>query len=75
MKIDPNGSITISTLGRDVTIVVATGDANVTITDQNNTTIATLSPVASFTLPKNTGNYTITYGAGTYSAVIVVVSN
>ena len=73
LSIAPNGSMTVSTLGRSVTVVVAGGDAPVTITDQNNNTIATLNAVASYTLPKNSGDYTLSYGAGTFNATVIVV--
>ena len=75
LTIKPNNSIVVSTLGRQVTVVVAGGDASVSITDQDNNSIASLDAVATYTLPKNSGNYTISYGAGTYDAIVIIVSS
>jgi len=67
-------AITVDTKDNTAVVCYGNGDGNLWITDEQNNTVAVLSPPETYTLPYNSGKYVLTYNANAgWEAYIFVV--
>ena len=66
----PNESVIVDTSQNSITIVYPYGSGNVQVRDSGNNVISTMQLWDMYTLPANTGQYTIVY-TGTTEAIVL----